>query len=62
MKSDFVISCLVGMKDSPLLMLEYKYNNMSWIDNFLDVPIHAVEHGIDKYKESKMGKTVEMIQ
>ena len=34
---------------------------MSWTDRFVDFPICAVEHGIDKYKKSKTGKTLEII-
>ena len=34
---------------------------MSWIDKFTDFSICAVEHGINKYKKSKTGKTLEMV-
>ena len=34
---------------------------MSWIDSFTDFLIHAVEHGIDKYKQSRTGKMLDMI-
>ena len=39
MKSDFIISCLVGMKKPPLFMLEYKDTNMPWIDKFTDFSV-----------------------
>jgi hypothetical protein len=42
-------------------MMEYKDMDMSWIDQFTDFLIHAVKHGIDKYKKSKMGKTLKMV-
>jgi hypothetical protein len=61
MKSDFLVSCLVGMEKTALFMMEYKDVDMSWIDQFTDFSIRAVEHGIDKYKKSKTGKTMEMV-
>ena len=61
MKSDFLVSCLVGMEKTALFMMEYKDVDMSWIDQFTDFSIRAVEHGIDKYKKSKTGKTLEMV-
>ena len=61
MKSDFIMSCLAGMEKTALFMMEYKDVDMAWIDQFMDFLIHAVEHGIDKYKNSKTGKTVEMV-
>jgi len=61
MKSDFIILCLVGMEKTPLFMMEYQDVDMSWIDEFTDFSIHAVKHGIDKYKKNKTGKTPEMV-
>ena len=61
MKSDFIISCLAGMEKSVLFMMEYKDVDMSWVDDFTDFLIRAVEHGIDKYKKIKTGKTLEMV-
>ena len=61
MKSDFIVSCVLGMEKTPLFMMEYKDVDMSWIDEFMDFLICAVEHGIDKYKKSKTGKTSEMV-
>jgi hypothetical protein len=61
MKSDFIVSCLAGMEKTPLFMIEYKDVDMSWIDEITDFSICAVEHGIDKYKKSKTGKTLEML-
>jgi hypothetical protein len=58
MKSDFLVSCLVGMEKTALFMMEYKDVDMSWIDQFTDFSIRAVEHGIDKYKKSKTGKLI----
>ncbi len=34
MKSDFLVSCLVGMEKTALFMMEYKVD-MSWIDQFV---------------------------
>ena len=59
MKSDFLISCLVGMEKTALIMMKYKNIDVSLIDKFVDFSICAVEHGIDKYKKSKTGKILE---
>jgi hypothetical protein len=61
MKSDCLVSCLVGMEKTTLFMMEYNDMDMSWIDQFADFLIRVVEHGIDKYKKSKTGKTLEMV-
>jgi hypothetical protein len=42
-------------------MIEYKYMDMSWINECTDFLIRVVEHGIDKYKQSKTGKALEMM-
>ena len=42
-------------------MMEYKDIDMSRSDKFSDFSICAVENCIDKYKESKMGKIVEIM-
>ena len=44
MKSDFLVSCLVGMEKTALFIMEYKDMDMLWIDQFTDFFIHAVEH------------------
>ncbi len=47
MKSDFLVSCLVGMEKTALFMMEYKDVDMLWIDQFADFSIHVVEHSIE---------------
>ena len=49
------------MEKTVLFMMEYKDVDMSWIDEFTDFLICAVEHGIEKYRKSKTGKTLEMV-
>ena len=61
MKSDFIVSCLKGLEKTVMFQQEYIDFDMSWIDSFTDFLIHAVEHGIDKYKKSQTGKPLEMI-
>jgi len=34
MKSDFIVACLAGMEKAPLLMIEYKDVDISWINEF----------------------------
>jgi hypothetical protein len=52
---------LAGTEKTPLLTIEYKDVDMSWINKVTDFSIRIVEHGIDKYKKSKTGKTFEMM-
>jgi len=61
MKSDFILSCLAGMEKTLLFMIEYKDVDMSWVNEFSDFLICVVIHGIEKYKKSKTGKTLEMM-
>ena len=49
MKTDFIVSCLMGLEKTVSFQQEYKDVDMSWIDSFTDFSIRAVEHGIDKY-------------
>ncbi len=44
MKSDFLVSCLIGMEKTALFMMEYKDVDMTWIDQFTDFSICVVEH------------------
>jgi len=39
LKSDFIVSCLEGLKKTELFQREYKVVNMSWIDSFTDFSI-----------------------
>jgi len=61
LKSEFIMSCLKGLKKPVLFQQEYEDVDMSWIDSFTDFSIHAVEYGIDKYGKSRTGKSLEMI-
>jgi hypothetical protein len=61
MKSDFIVLCEKGLEKNKMFQQEYKDVDMSWIDCLTDFCIHAVKHGIDKYRRSKTGKTFEMV-
>ena len=61
LKSDFVLSCLVGLKKSTLLKSLNSDMDMSWIESFTDVSIQADENGVDKMKRTHTNKTVHMM-
>ena len=61
MKSDLIVSCLKGLEKTVLFQQDDKDVDMSSIDSFTGFSIHAVEHGIEKYKKRRTGKTLEMI-
>lgn len=53
LKTDFIIFFLEGLEKTELFQF--------WIDSFTDFSIHAVKHGIDNYKKSKIEKSFEMV-
>ena len=61
MHSDFLVSCLESMEKTELFEKEYGDVDMSWIDQFTDFSVRAVEHGADAYKKTKNQKTLEMV-
>ncbi len=61
MHSDFLVSCLESIKKTEFFQKEYADVDMSWIDQFTDFSIRAVEHGADAYKKTKNKKTLEMV-
>lgn len=45
-KSDFIVLCLTGLKETNLFQMKYKDVNMS--NSFTDFSVHANKHGSDK--------------
>ena len=50
LKSDFLMSCLEGLRNSSLFSLKYSAADMTWFDNISDFSIRMVEHSLNRLK------------